>query len=145
MKTFYMNRLFLFLLISLAMFSCKSKNADSPVFVLPQQTNGSGQQHVFDDGTWCAVVEYYNPNSGANMMNRLNVEVKNGELTLIHWRNDVRLNHSLFDPELVDKDGTVCLESDKGYAYMVTLESKGGCNYLINDSEYYRKDFSPHR
>lgn len=121
-----MIRLFPFLVVCLLVCSCKSKKADS--VYIPQQTSISNDQHEFSDGTWCASVEYYNPNTGNTNVYTLNVEVENGQLMVIHWPNGGWLDDSHFDPEPLDHDGTISFESDKGYEYTVTLTNKGGCN-----------------
>lgn len=86
----------------------------------------SGTQ-LYKDGTWCADVEYYNPNTGTRHTYTLNVEVANGELTEIEWPNGGWLDESHFTAEDITS-GECSFDSDKGNTYTVTLEYKGGCS-----------------
>lgn len=88
--------------------------------------NSSGK---YDDGTYCATVEYYNPNTGTHSTYELSVEVEDGELTVIHWPNGGWLDDSHFTPEELDEDGSVSFTSDQGYEYTVTIDSDGPCTY----------------
>lgn len=82
-------------------------------------------EEEYSDGTWCADVEYYNPNTGTRNTYSLDVEVENGELTQINWRNGGWLDESHFTPEDITS-GECSFLSDKGYTYTVTLTTKGG-------------------
>lgn len=91
-----------------------------------EEDNSSGK---YKDGTYCATVEYYNPNTGTRNSYDLSVEVEDGELTVIHWPNGGWLDDSHFTPEELDEDGSVSFTSDKGYEYTVTIDSEGPCVY----------------
>ncbi|RYE30454.1 MAG: hypothetical protein EOP48_31980, partial [Sphingobacteriales bacterium] len=53
----------------------------------------------YADGTWCAEVEYYNPNTGTRNTYDLDVEVENNELIQIDWPNGGWLDESHFSAE----------------------------------------------
>lgn len=78
------------------------------------------------DGTYCAEVEYYNPNTGTNSTYNLDVEVENGELVKIYWSNGGWLDESHFTPQDIT-DGDCSFTDDRGYEYEVTLKDEGGC------------------
>ena len=82
----------------------------------------------YPDGTYCAEVEYYNPNTGTRNTYNLDVEVEDGDLSLIHWSNGGWLDESHFTPQNISS-GTVHFTSDRGYRYTVSLTSYGGGCY----------------
>ncbi|SKC08027.1 hypothetical protein SAMN05660841_04085 [Sphingobacterium nematocida] len=93
----------------------------------------------YEDGTYCAEVEYYNPSTGTRNTYSLDVEVENGELTVIRWPNGGWLDESHFSPEDISS-GECEFTSDKGYHYTVTLGDSGGCTYT--DDDKVRRDLN---
>src|SRR4051794_22101571 len=61
----------------------------------------------YEDGSYCATVEYYNPNSGTESTYTLTVEVEDNEVTQINFPNGGWLDDSHFTPEELDDDGSV--------------------------------------
>lgn len=100
-------------------------------------TNYDENSDEYSDGTYCAEVEYYNPSTGTRNTYDLDVEVENGELTVIHWPNSGWLDNSHFSPEDIT-DGECEFISDRGYRYTVTLSELGGCGYT--DDYKIRRD-----
>jgi hypothetical protein len=95
------------------------------------------------DGTWCADVEYYNPETGTRSSYDLDVEVEDDELTKINWPYGGWLDGSHFSAKDII-DGECSFTCDKGYEYTVTLSSEGGCGgsgayRLRNDIEEDRQ------
>lgn len=82
----------------------------------------------YPDGTYCAEVEYYNPNTGTLSLYTLNVDVEDGDMTVIHWPSGGWLDDTHFYPENISS-GEVVFFSDKEYRYTVRLDSYGGCSY----------------
>lgn len=82
----------------------------------------------YPDGTYCAEVEYYNPNTGTRSTYELDVEVENGDLTQIDWPNGGWLDETHFSPENIS-GGEVSFTSDRGYRYTITLGDYGGGCY----------------
>ena len=82
----------------------------------------------YQDGTYCAEIEYYNPSTGTRNSYNLDVEVENGELTLIHWPNNGWLDDSHFSPTDITS-GECGFISDRGNTYAVVLNELGGCGY----------------
>ncbi len=104
------------------MCSCNGSNSDETYFNTITDDSNEG----YADGTWCADVEYYNPNTGTNNSYELDVEVENNELIEIEWPNGGWLDETHFTAEDIS-DGECSFISDRGYEYTVTLKSKGGC------------------
>ena len=86
------------------------------------------QTGEYPDGTYCSEIEYYNPSTGTRSTYDLDVEVEDGELTVIHWPNGGWLDETHFSPEDIS-DGECEFKSDRGYRYTVTLQQFGGCGY----------------
>lgn len=82
----------------------------------------------YPDGVYCAEVEYYNSNTGTRSNYNLDVEVENGDLTVIYWANSGWLDDTHFIPENISS-GECIFYSDKGYRYTIVLEEYGGCGY----------------
>lgn len=65
----------------------------------------------------------------------MEVEVEDGDLTVIHWNNGGWLDDSHFSPQDISS-GEVTFISDRGYRYTVTLGDYGGNCY--SDSYNFR-------
>lgn len=126
-------------LFSLA--ACRSRERQNPSDssdersrqVFQYSAENSDEEDEYGDGTWCADVEYFNPNTGTNNTYSLDVEVEDGELVQINWSNGGWMDGSHFMAEDISS-GECSFTSDKGYEYTVTLNTKGGCGY----SDAYR-------
>lgn len=79
------------------------------------------QVHKYPDGTYCAEVNYYNPNTGTSTKNDFNVDVENNELVKIQFPNGGWLDDSHFTPEELDENGYCSFTNDKGYKYEVQI------------------------
>ncbi len=97
--------------------------------------SSSETDEKYADGTYCADVEYFNPNTGTRSTYELSVEVEDGELTVIHWPNGGWLDDSHFTPEELDENGEASFISDKGYQYDVTIRSSSPCSYSSINSQ----------
>lgn len=84
-------------------------------------------EEPFEDGMYCADVEYYNPNTDEKSSYTLPVEVEDFNLIKIHWKNGGWLDESHFEAEDIS-DGTAEIISDKGYEYKIKLNYYGRCD-----------------
>lgn len=84
-------------------------------------------EEPFEDGVYCADVEYYNPNTDEKSAYTLPVEVKDFRLIKIYWKNGGWLDESHFEPEDIS-EGTAEISSDKGYEYRIKLNYYGRCD-----------------
>lgn len=103
--------------------SCNNKQKNTSDYV-----DEYSFDEAYEDGTYCAEVEFYNPSTGTRNSYDLDVEVESGELILIHWPNGGWLDSSHFTPEDISS-GECMFTSDRGYRYIVTLGEFGGCGY----------------
>jgi hypothetical protein len=115
-KKFYI--LLFFILLLWGFQSCKNNS----------YSNGSSEVEGYEDGTYCADIEYYYSKSGTNSSYTLEIEVEDNELVKIYWPNGGWLDDSHFSPPDIS-DGEAIFESDKGVEYTVKIVGKGGCNY----------------
>jgi hypothetical protein len=115
-KKFYI--LLFFILLLWGFQSCKNNS----------YSNGSSEVEGYEDGTYCADIEYYYSKSGTNSSYTLEIEVEDNELVKIYWPNGGWLDESHFSPPDIS-DGEATFESDKGVEYTVKIVGKGGCNY----------------
>lgn len=128
----------LFIVMLLSFFACKKTDSSSN----NEEENSSYYQDetvAYPDGTYCAEIDYYNPDTGTRSTYTLNVEVENNELTVIHWPNGGWLDDSHFSPEELDSSGSCSFTSDKGYQYDIQITGSE-CNYtddtqIINDAQ----------
>ncbi len=72
------------------------------------------------DGTYCAEVTYYNPNTGTRSTYNLDIEVSDNILKTIYWSNGGWLDEDHFTPQELD-EGYCEFTSDKGYKYTVHI------------------------
>lgn len=121
-----MSKIYL-LLVLFSVFSCKKTPAnyeDSDNISISQLVDVDG----YSDGTYCAEVEYYNPNTGTRSTYESDVEVEDGYLVQIDWPNGGWLDETHFSSEDISS-GECSFTSDRGYEYTVTLGKKGGGCY----------------
>ena len=112
--------------------ACKGKDSSTQ-----EPTKEIAAAETYKDGTYCAEVEYHNPNTGTRSTYSLNVEVENNELTLIHWPNGGWLDDSHFTPVELDERGYCSFTSDRGYEYEVQII---GPECSFDDSSRARRD-----
>lgn len=79
----------------------------------------------YSDGTYCAEIEYYNPNTGTSSTYELDVEIEDNYLVQINWPNGGWLDETHFSSEEISS-GSCSFTSDRGYEYTVNILSKGG-------------------
>jgi hypothetical protein len=127
-------KLLLLILISFA--ACKNKGtsgSSTPAPVMSTESQSSEDENstssTYADGSYCATVEYYNPNTGTQSTYSLTVEVEDNSLIQINWPNGGWLDDSHFSPTELDEEGTTSFTSDEGYEYTVQLDEEGPCSY----------------
>lgn len=130
MKTFYQ---IVFVLLTL---TTLTRCGDSDGY---EEDDYYSEDYGFEDGTYCADVTYYNPNTGTNNTYTLEVEVESNELTTIYWSNGGWLDEDHFYPESLDESGYCSFTSDKGYEYEIQITGKD-CGYT--DQSSFQNDVS---
>lgn len=101
-----------FLFVCSFLYCCNNKS---------NRSSGTSDDTKYEDGTYCADVTYYNPNTGTRRTYNLNVEADNGELTKIYWTNGGWLDNSHFKPPEISDEGYSSFTSDKGYQYSIQI------------------------
>jgi hypothetical protein len=92
----------------------------------------------FEDGTYCADVTYYNPNTGTENTYTLEVEIEFNQVIQINWNNGGWMDTDHFSPVDLDSDGTCSFSNDQGYDYTVQITGKD-CG--ATDAYNYQNDF----
>jgi ribosomal protein L37E len=125
------------LIISIILFlsvGCKNKHATTDTsshnsYSGSEESEEGNNTGEYEDGTYCASVNYYNPNTGTVGTYTLNVEVESNELVRIYWGNGGWLDEDHFSAQELDDDGYCSFTSDKGNTYRVTINEEGGCSH----------------
>lgn len=108
---------------------CNNRSSESSDDIDEYYTEEDG----YEDGTYCADVTYYNPNTGTNNTYTLEVEVESNELVKIYWNNGGWLDEDHFYAETLDDNGYCSFTSDKGYEYEIQITGKN-CGYTDESS-----------
>lgn len=114
-KTRLIKRIILLLLITT---SCDSIISSDEFSIEGQTEDG------FEDGTYCADVKYYNPNTGTSNDYNLSVEVEDNEVVRISFGNGGWLDGSHMSPQSLNTDGYCIITSDKNYEYRIQITGK---------------------
>lgn len=85
------------------------------------EKSSNNESNSYPEGSYCAGVTYYNPNTQKQSEYTLNVEVENGKLVKIFWSNGGWLDDTHFTPPDVSSSGDCSFTTDKGYQYNVSI------------------------
>ncbi len=128
----------LILLVAIITFqSCKKKSSgsesSSEVTTYEEETVDSLDtvEEAYPDGTYCADIDYYNPNTGTRSTYTLNVEVESNEVTVIQWPNGGWLDSTHFSPEELDSGGSCSFTAYDGKQYDVQITGQE-CSFTDN-------------
>jgi hypothetical protein len=123
----------------LLLLSCKNNSEDIPAESFYSNQNDSVVEdeeetneeelavNGYSDDTYCAEVEYYNPNTGTRSNYTLTVEVYNNEVTEINFPQGW-LDGDQFSSEELDKNGECDIRTYRGYQYSIKIiGSSSGC------------------
>jgi hypothetical protein len=98
----------LFLFITIVLFSCN--------------TSPENLSKKFNDASYKAKIEYFNPNTKTKSEYSLYVDVKNNKVIVIHFENGDWLDEShIVSGGELNPEGNTTLFTDKGYEYNVSL------------------------
>lgn len=101
-------------------------------------SNYYSEENGYEDGTYCAEIDYYYSETGTSSTYTHEVEIENNELTIIHWPNGGWLDDSHFSPPDIS-DGEASFTSDRGVDYTVRIIGKeGDCSldkYVTDEDE----------
>ncbi len=85
--------------------------------------NASGSSCKFEDGTYSASVDYYNPETGYSQTYTLDVVVEDCEVIQIEFPNGGWLDSDHITPGKLDDDGTCTINGDEGKTYDIQIEN----------------------
>ena len=133
MKVFFSKILTLALIVII--FSCSNnENISNEHVKTIESQNNAGQFYstTYDDGIFCAEVEYYNPRTGTNSTYTLTVELEDGRLVKIEWPNGGWLDESHYSGVEISDFGDASFESDRGYQYSLHIINSNACAFDSN-------------
>jgi hypothetical protein len=133
-------KVLLVLVAIMSLYACKKTESS---YDTENETSYSDNEptDAYPDGTYCAEVDYYNPDTGTRSTYTLNVEVEDNELTVIQWPNGGWLDSSHFTPEELDSDGSCSITSDVGNQYDIQITGSE-CSFTDDVSEDMSEDES---
>jgi hypothetical protein len=111
-----MKKIVLLILLLIVFQSCSSSSGSGEEYESEEQAVDG-----YEDGTYCADVTYYNPNSGNSNTYTLEVEVLDNQVTQINWGNGGWMDEDHFYAQDLDDTGYCTFSSDKGYDYTVQI------------------------
>ncbi len=77
----------------------------------------------FEDGTYSATVDYYNPETGYSQTYTLDVEVEDCEVVQIDFPNGGWLDSDHITPAELDEDGTCTVYGEDGKTYEIQIDN----------------------
>jgi hypothetical protein len=79
------------------------------------------QDEGYEDGTYTASVDYYNPETGYSATYTLEVEVFDNEVTVIYFPNDGYLDEDHIWPTALNSFGYASVDGENGKTYEVQI------------------------
>jgi ribosomal protein L37E len=135
-------KLLLLLFAVISFTSCKKDSSNSGTTEESSSYSDDEATDEYPDGTYCADIDYYNPDTGTRSTYTLNVEVEDHEVTVIHWTNGGWLDSSHFSPEELDSDGSCSFTTYDGKQYDIQItgsECSSTDEGQVSSNDYYEK------
>jgi hypothetical protein len=76
----------------------------------------------YDDGTYSASVDYYNPETGYSATYSLDVEVQDCQIVQINFPNDGYLDDDHISYADIDENGEATVIGEEGKTYNITID-----------------------
>jgi hypothetical protein len=131
----FLYRFYILIYISFLLFSCgnnKSKHSNESLNEINPNSSGKssfdkneGSEEKYPDGSYCAEVQYSNPNTGTHSTYTLTVEIESNEVTLINFPNGGHMDQDHFKGADLDDDGNTSFTNDRGYNYEIQIIGRG--------------------
>lgn len=142
-------KVLLVLVAVISLYSCKKTDSSYDEEETTSISDEDGNQ-AYPDGTYCADVDYYNPDTGTRSTYTLNVEVEGNEVVRINFSSGW-LDSSEFSSEVVDSGGSCSITGFDGRQFDIQItgpecsntdsvsddESVGDDENINNDDGYY--------
>ena len=84
--------------------------------------DGDSYEDEFEDGTYSATVDYYNPQTDYSATYTLDVEVENGVVMQINFPNGGYLDDDHITPEALDSNGECTIDGEDGKTYTIHID-----------------------
>jgi hypothetical protein len=119
-----------FLYLTLFCFGC-SEQAEEQTIPLKEETRVESfeRRSNYENGTFCAQIEYFNPRTGTHSTYTLTIEVEEGRLVKIYWPNGGWLDESHYSGVEISDSGEANFETDNGYQYTLQIIESDSCNF----------------
>ena len=124
--------LFFFLTVLICLiFSCSSKSnsgrasedSNSSSYNEDEEDdNDNNSGCKYEDGTYSATVDYYNPETGYSATYTLDVEVQDCQVVQINFPNDGYLDEDHISYADVDEDGNASVDGEDGKTYEIQID-----------------------
>lgn len=140
-----MNKLSIFLFLVFLIISCKSdqKSGEALDSYDPNLSYDNDDSGVnYNDGEFCATIEYNNAETRNSSTYTLNVHIQNGKLIQIDWPNGGWLDDTHYDPPDLDDDGTCSFSTYNGKDYEIQIDGDGNCLGSISSPESDDEDYN---
>lgn len=137
---------FLSIICIITVLSCKSKSSSETIpaeeqTIIELDDRAESEEQNYEDGEYCASIDYYNPETGTSSNYNLTIEVQDGELTQINWSNGGWLDGSHFSEPTLEEDGSCSFTTYDGKRYQVQIEEEGSCSYSSSSPQEDDDDF----
>ena len=121
----------IFVLSCLDECSCKNRNTES-------ESIYDSTSESYPNDTYCADVNYYNPDTGYQDTYKLNVDVLDGMVVKI-WFSKGWLDSDQFTPVSLDVNGNCSITTFDGKQFNVTIAG-AKCDFIDEDISYKRSE-----
>lgn len=119
-----------FLFLTLLLNACDTQVEEKSLPINEESRIESVERNAnYDNGTYCAEIEYYNPRTGTNSTYTLTVEIEDGRLVKIEWPNGGWLDESHYSGVEISESGDASFESDRGYQYSLHITDSNACSF----------------
>jgi hypothetical protein len=78
----------------------------------------------YEDGTYSATVDYYNPETGYSSTYTLDIDVQDCQVNQIDFPNDGYLNEDHISYADVDEDGNASVDGEDGKTYEIHIDDE---------------------
>ncbi len=118
-------------ILILLLISCGGEQHDK---LKSKEFSFEGQsENGFEEGKYCAKVDYYNPKTGTSNSYKLNVDVRDNKVVKIYFGNGGYLDSDHMTPKTLDENGKCKIYSDKNYEYSIEITGSE-CSFTDNVS-----------
>lgn len=102
--------------------SCGNSSKSQQYNSIEDEEYYDNEDNGIEDGTYCADVDYYNPDTGYSATYTLDVEVQDGCVTTIFFPDDGYLDDSHIDATELDDDGNCVIYDDEGREFSIHID-----------------------